>query len=72
MSAGGMLEVDWHRCQGLAMCAAALPGLVDADRWGYPRISRRGSAVSPERTADARWAARSCPLAALRFVPADQ
>jgi len=60
------LAVDWRRCTGHGVCAAAVPELVSRDRWGFPDLGGADRApVPPELRAAARWAVASCPAAAL-------
>lgn len=67
-----VLVVDWQRCAGHGVCAAALGERVDLDRWGYPTgVSTRGIAVPRELERAARLAVVSCPAAALRLRRAD-
>lgn len=70
--AGQILVVDWERCAGHGVCAAALGERVDLDRWGYPTgVSTRGVAVPSDLERAARLAVVSCPAAALRLRRAD-
>jgi ferredoxin len=63
------LVVDWQRCAGHGVCAAALGERLDLDRWGYPvGVSSRGAEVPRELERAARLAVASCPEAALRLV----
>jgi ferredoxin len=65
------LVVDWERCAGHGVCAAALGERVDLDRWGYPTgVSTSGVPIARDLEAAARLAVVSCPAAALRLVPA--
>ncbi len=68
-----ILVIDWARCAGHGVCAAALGERIDLDRWGYPTgVTTRGMPV-PEGKADAaRLAVVSCPAAALRLRRADR
>ena len=67
MTAPARLSVDFIACDGRGLCAAALPGLITLDDWGFPIVS--GQAVPPRRLADARAAVRLCPKLALRLDP---
>jgi ferredoxin len=65
---GRVLVVDWERCVGHGVCAAALGERVDLDRWGYPTgVSTRGVAIAADLERAARLAVASCPAAALRL-----
>ncbi len=66
------LHVDWTRCDGHGACAELLPDLLTVDDWGFP-VSRSGSPdpVVPQADEDsARHAVKTCPLMALRLMPA--
>lgn len=64
------LIVDWQRCAGHGVCAAALGERVDLDRWGYPTgVTTRGVPIARDLEAAARLAVVSCPAAALRLLP---
>lgn len=64
------LVVDWERCAGHGVCAAALGERVDLDRWGYPTgVSTSGVPIGRDLEAAARLAVVSCPAAALRLLP---
>lgn len=58
------IEIDWRRCRGHGVCAAALEEMVSLDEWGYPVVS--GRALPEELRAAARMAQWTCPAAALR------
>jgi ferredoxin len=63
-----VLAVDWDRCVGHGVCAAALGERIDLDRWGYPiGVSTRGEAVPDSLVRAARLAVAMCPAAALRL-----
>lgn len=63
-----VLVLDWNRCAGHGVCAAAYGEQIGLDRWGYPLgVSTSGTLVPPERASAARLAVRSCPAAALRL-----
>lgn len=66
--AAATLVVDWLRCAGHGVCAAAFGERIGLDDWGYPDgVTSRGVPVAPEHLAAARSAVRSCPVAALRL-----
>lgn len=58
------VTIDWRRCRGHGVCAAALHEMVTLDQWGYPVMP--DGEVSPELNAAARMAQATCPAAALR------
>lgn len=61
-----VLAIDWRRCAGHGVCAAAVPELITRDRWGYPDLGGADSTtVPPDLSGAARWAVASCPAAAL-------
>lgn len=63
-----ILTVDWSRCAGHGVCAAALGERIDLDRWGYPTgVSTRGVGIPADKVEAARLAVVSCPAAALRL-----
>jgi ferredoxin len=68
-SAGGhVLSVDWERCAGHGVCAAAIGEQIDLDRWGYPMgVSTRGDVIPDSLVRAARLAVVMCPAAALRL-----
>ncbi len=60
------LEIDWARCAGHGVCAAALQERISRDRWGYPTgVNSSGIPVPPSLVRAARLAVASCPAAAL-------
>ncbi len=60
--------MDWTRCTGQGVCAAALGERIDLDDWGYPTgVSTRGVRVPRGLVGAARLAVSSCPAAALRL-----
>jgi len=63
--AGLRLRVDFIACDGRGVCAAALPGLISLDDWGFPVV--RDDDVPGRRLADARATVRACPKLALRL-----
>lgn len=68
-----VLSVDWTRCTGQGVCAAALAERIDLDTWGYPTgVSTRGQAIPDSLVMAARLAVSSCPAAALRLTRADR
>jgi ferredoxin len=58
------VEVDWTRCAGHGVCAAALSELITRDPWGFPIVLGE---VPPDLKAAARTAAATCPALALRL-----
>jgi ferredoxin len=64
-AAGLRLRVDFIACDGRGVCAAALPGLISLDDWGFPVV--RDEVVPGRRLADARATVRACPKLALRL-----
>ena len=64
-AAGLRLRVDFIACDGRGVCAAALPGLISLDDWGFPVV--RDEVVSGRRLADAQATVRACPKLALRL-----
>jgi ferredoxin len=68
-----VLVVDWERCAGHGVCAAALGERVDLDRWGYPTgVTTGGVPIAGGLERAARLAVASCPAAALRLRRADR
>lgn len=68
-----VLSVDWARCTGQGVCAAALGERIDLDTWGYPTgVSTRGQDIPAGLAAAARLAVASCPAAALRLVRSER
>ena len=59
------LAVDFIACDGRGLCAAALPGLVTLDDWGFPIVSAQP--VPSRLLDDARETVRACPKLALRL-----
>jgi ferredoxin len=67
-SGAQVLSVDWARCAGHGVCAAALGERIDLDSWGYPSgVSTRGERIPDSLARAAALAVRSCPAAALRL-----
>lgn len=63
-----VLSVDWERCAGHGVCAAALGERIDLDSWGYPiGVTTRGEAIPDSLVRAARLAVVMCPAAALRL-----
>lgn len=63
-----VLSVDWERCAGHGVCAAALGERIDLDTWGYPiGVSTRGQYIPDPLVRAARLAVVVCPAAALRL-----
>ncbi len=68
-----VLVVDWARCTGQGVCAAALGERIDLDRWGYPMgVPTDGRVVPDSLVGAARLAVSSCPAAALRLTRAER
>jgi ferredoxin len=65
-----LLTVDWTRCAGHGVCAAALGERVGLDQWGYPTVGTGGTRVPTKLLGAARMAVAACPAAALRLRPA--
>lgn len=61
------IEVDWTRCAGHGVCAAALSELITRDPWGFPVLAAGGEVPDHLRGA-ARTAAATCPAVALRLA----
>lgn len=66
-AAGRRLRVDFIACDGRGLCAAALPGLISLDDWGFPVV--RDEVVPGRRLADAQATVQACPKLALRLDP---
>ena len=63
-----VLSVDWERCAGHGVCAAALGERIDLDTWGYPiGVTTRGEEIPDSLLRAARLAVAVCPAAALRL-----
>ena len=63
-----VLSVDWQRCAGHGVCAAAIGERIDLDSWGYPiGVSTRGEVIGDALVRAARLAVVMCPAAALRL-----
>ena len=63
-----VLAVDWERCVGHGVCAAALGERIDLDGWGYPiGVTTRGAAIPDSLVRAAKLAVATCPAAALRL-----
>ena len=63
-----VLVVDWERCTGQGVCAAALGERIDLDTWGYPiGVTTRGEAIPDPLVRAAKLAVSMCPAAALRL-----
>lgn len=63
-----VLSVDWERCAGHGVCAAALGEQIDLDTWGYPiGVSTRGQDIPDSLLRAAGLAVAVCPAAALRL-----
>jgi ferredoxin len=63
-----VLAVDWQRCAGHGVCAAALGERIDLDTWGYPiGVTTRGEVIADALVRAAKLAVATCPAAALRL-----
>jgi ferredoxin len=63
-----VLSVDWERCAGHGVCAAALGERIDLDTWGYPiGVTTRGEVIPNSLVGAAKMAVATCPAAALRL-----
>lgn len=58
------VTIDWRRCRGHGVCAAALGELITLDEWGFPVLD--GTEVPDDLKGAARMAQATCPAAALR------
>jgi ferredoxin len=64
-----VLSVDWERCAGHGVCAAAIGERIDLDSWGYPiGVTTRGEVIPDSLVGAARLAVAMCPAAALRLA----
>ena len=71
--AGHVLSVDWTRCVGHGVCAAAIGEGIDLDTWGYPiGVTTRGEGIPDSLVRAAKLAVSTCPAAALRLARADR
>lgn len=69
------LEVDWSRCDGHGLCAAAAPSAIQLDPWGFPLPTEPPVGSDRRRrawTSEARRAASVCPALALRLEGASR
>mgnify|MGYP001817964757 CR=1 FL=1 len=67
-SGGLQLSVDWTRCDGHGLCAAAYGEQIGLDRWGFPEgVTTSGVTVPESQVRAARLAVSACPLVALRL-----
>lgn len=64
------LRVDPIVCQGHGLCAELFPERIHLDDWGYPIIN--GEPIPRALAAHARRAIASCPVLALKLVPANR
>lgn len=70
---GHVLTLDWQRCVGHGVCAAALGERITLDTWGYPiGVTTRGEAIPDSLVGAARLAVATCPAAALRLQRSDR
>lgn len=60
------ITIDWRRCRGHGVCAAALGELISLDEWGFPLAS--STEVPDDLQRAARMAQATCPAAALRMT----
>ena len=60
------LTVDWKRCRGHSVCAAALGEVISTDQWGFPEMPNTVE-VPDDLHGAARLAVGTCPAAALRL-----
>lgn len=58
------VTIDWRRCRGHGVCAAALGERISLDEWGFPVVS--DPTVPDDLRLAARMAQATCPAAALR------
>lgn len=71
MTAGGVLRVDWIRCDGYGLCGDLLPELIDLDDWRYPILrgeGARGDGVPGDLMHVAQRAVDCCPMKALALT----
>lgn len=67
-AAGPTIGIDRIACDGYGTCAELLPEMIRLDEWGYPIIA---PGPVPHGLLDhARMAVDTCPVLALRLVPA--
>jgi ferredoxin len=57
------MRINPITCRAHGVCAELLPEWIELDEWGYPILD--GDNVPPQLVADARRAAKSCPVLAL-------
>jgi ferredoxin len=63
-----ILQVDWVRCQGHGVCAAAFGEKISLDRWGFPAgVTTSGVPVPDGLEGPAKLAVATCPAVALRL-----
>jgi ferredoxin len=60
---GRTIEIDWTRCDGHGLCAAALPTHIGRDEWGFPILH----GIDRADDADLRRVVNVCPALALRL-----
>lgn len=65
------LAIDWTRCDGHGLCAAASPGRITLDEWGFPVLADGGRRLDDSEVRAARAAALVCPALALRLERVD-
>lgn len=62
------LTVDWTRCQGHGLCAAAFGEQIGLDRWGFPDgVTTSGVSIPESQRRAAKMAVATCPAVALRL-----
>lgn len=57
------VDIDWTRCDGHGLCAAALPSHISRDEWGFPVLHDVDSADEVAL----RRVVNLCPALALRL-----
>lgn len=62
------LRVDWASCDGHGLCAQWAPEVITVDEWGFPVVAE--GAVPPAALEHARAAVNTCPVLALKLLPA--
>lgn len=63
------LRVEWGRCAGHGVCAAAIGEQISLDDWGYPRgVAATGRPIAADLVPAAQLAVRNCPAVALTLT----
>lgn len=63
------LQIDWTRCVGHGVCAAAFGEQISLDRWGYPDgVATLGRPIPKTSMRAAKAAVATCPAVALRLL----